>query len=238
MLRSIFSRNIQKVSALKLVVSSPNVNPIRQITNLNKIASVYNFSTFTKQQELFARCYSTDEAEPKKKKQKKNPPAPDDISRLDIRIGKIIEVNRVPDSTTLYTTKIDCGDPAPRHVVAGLADKLSIEELQNRLVVVLCNLKPSKLRGNLSEAMVLVAKSSDDVEPLAPPENARAGDEVQCEGYDRTPIQPRDKKKLYDPLAADLRVAEDNVAYYKQGQLYVPEKGAISTKKLKNIAIS
>lgn len=239
MLRSVFSRNIQKFSSMKLINSSVNVvnNPATQIKNICKVVTAYNFSTFSKQQEVIARSYSTDDGT-KKKKQKKNPPAPDDVSRLDIRVGKITEVNRVPDSDSLYKTKIDCGEPAPRAVVAGLADKLSIEELKDRLVVVLCNLKPSKLRGNVSEAMILVVKDSTGVEPLSPPENSQPGDVVNCEGYAVAPIPPRDKKKLFDPLAADLRVAEDNVAYYKDKQFYVPEKGAIITKKLKNLPIS
>jgi aminoacyl tRNA synthase complex-interacting multifunctional protein 1 len=57
------------------------------------------------------------------------------------------------EADTLYVEQIDCGDAKPRTVVSGLRKFVPIEEMQNRLVVVLCNLKPSKLKGVLSEGM-------------------------------------------------------------------------------------
>lgn len=78
-------------------------------------------------------------------------------SRLDIRIGKIVEVSRHPDADALYVEKIDLGEPAPRTVVSGLVNFIPIEEMQDRMVVVLCNLKPAKMRGVESQGMVLCA---------------------------------------------------------------------------------
>lgn len=79
-----------------------------------------------------------------------------DISRLDMRVGKIVEVSRHPDADSLYLEKIDCGEAVPRTVVSGLVKFIPIEEMQDRMVVVLCNLKPAKMRGVTSEAMVMV----------------------------------------------------------------------------------
>lgn len=75
--------------------------------------------------------------------------------RLDIRVGKVVEVSRHPDADTLYVLKIDLGESQPRTIISGLVKFVTIEELDQRLVAVLCNLKPSKMRGILSEGMVL-----------------------------------------------------------------------------------
>ncbi|CAL1284262.1 unnamed protein product, partial [Larinioides sclopetarius] len=63
-----------------------------------------------------------------------------------------------PDADSLYVSKVDLGDPSgPRTVVSGLAKIIPMEELENRLVVALCNLKPAKMRGVESQAMILCA---------------------------------------------------------------------------------
>lgn len=62
-----------------------------------------------------------------------------------------------PDADTLYLEKIDVGEEQPRTVVSGLVAYVSLEELQDRHVVVLCNLKPQKMRGIESQAMLLCA---------------------------------------------------------------------------------
>lgn len=68
-----------------------------------------------------------------------------------------MEVARHPDADALYVEKIDVGDPVPRTVVSGLVNFVPIEQMQDRLVVVLCNLKPVKMRGVESAGMVLCA---------------------------------------------------------------------------------
>lgn len=78
-------------------------------------------------------------------------------SRLDIRVGRIVDVSRHPDADALYVEKIDLGENEPRTIVSGLVNFVPIEEMQNRLVVVLCNLKAAKMRGIESQGMVLCA---------------------------------------------------------------------------------
>lgn len=78
-------------------------------------------------------------------------------SRLDIRVGKIVEVSKHPDADALYVEKVDLGEEAPRTIISGLVNFIPIEEMQNRMVVVLCNLKPAKMRGIESHGMVLCA---------------------------------------------------------------------------------
>lgn len=68
--------------------------------------------------------------------------APADIGRLDLRVGRIVDIQKHPDADSLYLEKIDVGEAAPRTVVSGLVKFVPIEEMRNRLVIVFCNLKP------------------------------------------------------------------------------------------------
>lgn len=98
--------------------------------------------------------------EPKKGAQPAaTPEAEDGPHRLDIRVGKIVDVSKHPDADTLYVEKIDLGEATPRTIVSGLAKYVPLEEMQNRSVAVLCNLKPAKMRGVESQGMVLCAST-------------------------------------------------------------------------------
>ena len=61
------------------------------------------------------------------------------------------------------TETIECGEEKPRQVISGLVRHIPLEEMQNRMVVLLCNLKPAKMRGIVSEAMVMCASTPDKV---------------------------------------------------------------------------
>lgn len=189
-----------------------------------------------------------DAVEPKKEKKPKKekvtaplsvaPEQPVDVGRLDLRVGKIIEVTRHPDADSLYVEKIDCGEGQPRTVVSGLVKHVPIQEMQDRLVIVLCNLKPAKMRGVTSEAMVMCASSPDRVEILNPPLGAVPGDLVCCEGYNRQPdAQLNPKKKIFETVAPDLMTNNESVATYKGSALYVPGKDVIKAKTLTNAQV-
>lgn len=181
------------------------------------------------------------EKEPVKKiKEKSNETISDvvDIRKLDFRIGKIIEINKHPDADTLYVEKIDCGEESPRTVVSGLVNHVPIEEMQNRVVMVLCNLKPVKMRGIISEAMVMCASSPDKVEVLIPPSTAIPGDLVTCEGYPREPeVQLNPKKKIFETCVPDLKTNNEKVACYKDSPLIVAGKGVIVASTLKGVSV-
>ncbi|CAC5414274.1 YARS [Mytilus coruscus] len=65
-------------------------------------------------------------------------------SRLDLRVGKITKVEKHPDADSLYVETVDLGNGEERTVVSGLAGLVPMEDLQDRLGVFLCNLKPQK----------------------------------------------------------------------------------------------
>ncbi|CAB1442957.1 unnamed protein product [Pleuronectes platessa] len=163
-------------------------------------------------------------------------------SRLDIRVGKIISVERHPDADSLYLEKIDVGEAEPRTVVSGLVAYLSPEDLQDRLVLLLCNLKPQKMRGVESQAMLLCAAIEGEprrVEPLDPPSGSSPGERVFVEGYETGKADERlnPKKKVWERLQVDLKVSDGCVAQWKDNQL-MTKLGQITCKTLKGGNIS
>lgn len=164
--------------------------------------------------------------------------APVDISRIDLRIGKIVDVQKHPEADSLYVEKIDLGEPAPRTIVSGLVKFVPIEEMQNRIVIVMCNLKPAKMRGITSEGMVMCASTPEKVEVLSAPIGSVPGELVYCEEYARTPdVQLNPKKKIFETVAPDLRTNDDLIACYKGAALHVPGKGPIKAQTLKNVNV-
>ncbi|KAL3283647.1 hypothetical protein HHI36_006786 [Cryptolaemus montrouzieri] len=157
-------------------------------------------------------------------------------SRLDIRIGKIVEVSKHPDADALYVEKIDVGETTPRTIVSGLVNFIPIEEMQDRMVVVLCNLKPAKMRGVESQGMVLCASVDDpkQVETLIPPENAVPGEQVYIENYESG--SPDDvlnpKKKVWEKLQVDLKTNTDCIAQWQGNNLITQTGGKIRSKSM------
>lgn len=163
---------------------------------------------------------------------------PIDVSRLDFRVGRIVEVSKHPDADSLYVERIDCGEPNPRTVVSGLVKHIPIEEMQNRMVVILCNLKPAKMRGVTSEAMVMCASSPDKVEVLTPPASAVPGDLVEVPGFSRAPdaiLNP--KKKVFETCAPDLTTNDRLEACFKGTPWQVPGKGPVLSQTMKNVNV-
>ena len=118
------------------------------------------------------------------------------------------------DSTVVFA--VDVGEDKPRTVISGLVNFIPEEEMQNRRAILLCNLKPSKMRGIMSEAMVMCASTKEKVEILTPPAGANIGDPVLVEGFERRPdAQLNPKKKIFEAVAPDLKVNQDKAATYK-----------------------
>ena len=84
----------------------------------------------------------------------------EDFKKLDIRIAVIENVEKVPKADKLYKLSISLGDEK-RTLVAGLAEHYKIDELKGKKIVILANLEPRKLRGILSEGMLMAATASE-----------------------------------------------------------------------------
>ncbi|KAK7161324.1 hypothetical protein R3I94_004107 [Phoxinus phoxinus] len=177
------------------------------------------------------------------KKEKKPAVAPQeeakvDVSRLDLRVGRIISAEKHPDADSLYVEQVDVGDAAPRTVVSGLVKHISLEQMQNRMAVLLCNLKPAKMRGVLSQAMVMCASSPEKVEILDPPSGAVAGDRVSVQGFPGEPDKELNpKKKVWEQVQPDLRTNDQCVATYKGAAFEVAGKGVCKAQTMSNSGI-
>ena len=83
-----------------------------------------------------------------------------DFARLEMRVGKIVEVKRHENADKLYIVQVDVGEKTLQ-TVTSLVPYYSEEELMGKTVVVLCNLQKAKMRGETSECMLLCAETDD-----------------------------------------------------------------------------
>ncbi|CAG11482.1 unnamed protein product, partial [Tetraodon nigroviridis] len=177
-----------------------------------------------------------------KAEKKKAPPSQEeakvDVSRLDLRVGRIIQAEKHPDADTLYVEQVDVGEPSPRTVVSGLVKHIPLDQMQNRMAILLCNLKPAKMRGVVSQAMVMCASSPDKLEILDPPGGAVAGDRVIFQGFPGEPDKELNpKKKVWEQVQPDLRTDAQCVATYKGAAFEVAGKGVCKSQTMSNSGI-
>ncbi|XP_061047168.1 aminoacyl tRNA synthase complex-interacting multifunctional protein 1 [Eubalaena glacialis] len=179
------------------------------------------------------------------KKEKKQQPAggsadskPIDVSCLDLRIGCIITARKHPDADSLYVEEVDVGETVLRTVVSGLVNHVPLEQMQNRMVILLCNLKPAKMRGVVSQAMVMCASSPEKVEILAPPNGSVPGDRITFDAFPGEPDKELNpKKKIWEQIQPDLYTNDECVATYKGAPFEVKGKGVCRAQTMANSGI-
>ena len=142
------------------------------------------------------------------------------ITALDIRVGRITKVWTHEEADKLYCEEIDVGEDEPRQIASGLRPYLKEEDLDGRMVLVLCNLKARKLAGFPSHGMVLCASNEDhtDVKLVSVPVDAKIGERVTVPGFDfegeeATPFAENKigKKKVFEKLSPFLKTSEFGV---------------------------
>lgn len=84
----------------------------------------------------------------------------DDFTKLDMRVGTIIEAEKMPKANKLLVLKVDTGLDT-RTIVSGIAESFTPEEIVGKKVTVLVNLAPRKLRGVESEGMILMTENQE-----------------------------------------------------------------------------
>jgi len=142
------------------------------------------------------------------------------VSALDIRVGKIVKAWEHESSDKLYCEEVDLGEESgPRKIASGLRAFYKLDEMQNRMVMVLCNLKARNLGGFPSHGMVLCASNADHtaVEFAVPPQGAQIGERITFEGFEGEP-EPENKvakKKIFDKLAPDLKTDGNGEVVWK-----------------------
>ncbi len=102
----------------------------------------------------------------------------EDFQKIDMRVGTVREVEKHPDADRLLLVRVDTGEDELRQVVAGIADFFTPDDLIGKQVVVVTNLKPRKLRKQLSQGMILAVKSGDGMQLLTPTAEVDAGSKV------------------------------------------------------------
>ncbi|XP_031175645.1 aminoacyl tRNA synthase complex-interacting multifunctional protein 1-like isoform X1 [Sander lucioperca] len=162
-----------------------------------------------------------------------------DVSRLNLRVGRVLGVRRHPLAEAMSVQEVDVGEDAPRTVVSKLGEKTPLEELQGGLAVLLCNIKACKVRGVVSQARLLCCSVSDDCsELLAPPPGSTPGDRVTCLNYPGEPDRElQSKERVWELVQPDLQVDSKGVANYKGCGFEVKGKGLCRAPSLTNCII-
>ena len=144
--------------------------------------------------------------------------APLDVSRLDLRVATVIKVWRHPDAEKLYVESVDLGEAGgARQVVSGLVDHITESEMVGARVVVVANMKPSKMRGVESQAVVLCGTGPDGkTEFVVPPAGVPNGERVVFSTF---PGEPDDvlnpKKKVFEAVQTGFEILSDSTAAFK-----------------------
>lgn len=84
--------------------------------------------------------------------------------KLNMKVGKIIEVQRIPKTEKLYKLQVDIGSEKPIQIITSLVPYYAENELKNQKIIVLVNLRPTKFAGELSQGMLLCAEKNDGSE--------------------------------------------------------------------------
>jgi len=101
----------------------------------------------------------------------------EDFIKIDLRIAKIIEAEKVDGSTKIIKTIVDLGEEK-RQVLAGIGEFYSPEELINKFVAVVVNLSPKKIMGMDSEGMILAVKDDEDLSLLTINKEIKIGSKI------------------------------------------------------------
>ncbi|CAM6051377.1 unnamed protein product [Sphagnum compactum] len=170
-----------------------------------------------------------------------------DLDLLDIRVGKILKAWKHPEADSLYVEEVDVGEAeGPRTICSGLVKYVPEEELQDRAVVVLSNLKPRNMRGVKSNGMLLAASDAahERVELLSPPPGAMPGERIWFgseadqanQAASATPNQVQ-KKKIWETIQPLLKTTDECTAVFQDRPMRV-SAGIVTCKSLKGANVS
>lgn len=121
---------------------------------------------------------SVAQAEPAKAEAEKQFITIDEFAKLDLRVAEVLQAERVPGADRLLKLLLKVGEEE-RTVVAGIARAYRPEELVGRQVVLLANLLPAKLKGVLSEGMILAASQGDNISLLTVDRPVPSGSKIK-----------------------------------------------------------
>lgn len=104
----------------------------------------------------------------------------DYLSKLELRVAKILSAEALPKSNKLLKLQISLGaELGERQILAGVAKHYTPESLVGRKIIVVANLKPAKLMGEISNGMLLAADAGEKVVLLNPEQDTPEGSRVR-----------------------------------------------------------
>lgn len=101
----------------------------------------------------------------------------EDFKRLDLRVGKIVFAERIPNTDKLLRLEVLC--PEKRQIVSGIAQFYEPKDLIGKSVIIVANLKPIKIKGFLSEGMILAAEDEKGLSLVIPEKEISPGAKVK-----------------------------------------------------------
>lgn len=192
----------------------------------------------TSEEQINARKAKKDEKERKKQQKKAAAVSSGDTGvdqntanflQCNLRVGRVESVGHHEEADGLYVLKVNYGkgkdsdEDEVRTVCAGLRGFVPEDQLLNHLVVTITNLKPRKLRGITSEAMILAGSvvggegSKEVVKPIVPPESAKEGLVIGIGEGEERDLNPKNvSSKLWDKVGALFSVIDGKACYDKK----------------------
>ena len=153
----------------------------------------------------------------KAKKEKKPAAVVEDVDPIlksKLAVGVVVDVGYVENSDKLYLCKVDVGEEAPRQVVTGLRAYVPEDVLKGAKVLTILNLKPAKLAGQTSEAMILATEFDGQVKLVGVPADAKAGDAVGAAGFTAPETYPKECKSKFWASVQEKLSVKGGKAYY------------------------
>lgn len=86
----------------------------------------------------------------------------DQFGAVEMKVGKILTAEEIPETDKLLKLSVDFGEAAPRQVVSGIKHRIAIDRLVGMKAVFVVNLEPRMIRGLESQAMILTASTTHE----------------------------------------------------------------------------
>jgi methionyl-tRNA synthetase len=102
----------------------------------------------------------------------------EDFKKIDLRVAKILQAEKVENSQKLIKIQADLGEEK-RTIVAGIGEKYEPEELIGQLIIVVSNLEPKEIKGIKSEGMLLAVDSKNGPVLIVPLEQVFVGEKIK-----------------------------------------------------------
>ncbi len=100
------------------------------------------------------------------------------FKKLELIVGKIIEIQDINSSKPMYILKVNIGTEI-RTIIAGIKDHYQKQDLLNKNVVVIANLKPKTIMGIESKGMLLIADDGTDISLVFPEKELKLGAKIE-----------------------------------------------------------